>query len=208
MTNIQTTTATEATTAILSSYEVFERAITPLQNIMDAAYAKWDNGQDMEEWFQALDENEQIAVAIGKFNQQVTNGGFYQWWDNGYAVAMYASLIKGLEMMLDLNLSTASTVLDLVEDFYNVVEGYLDEQDFRDNVLGQLSWGCECQPEQDEDGEEIEVDAYTCTCGYYEQEEKSEGLMDEMAPLDNSYYEIDKLFVYEAVVLTNIKLKK
>lgn len=55
------------------------------QDFMNKAYDKWDdNTQDMSAWFMSLTPFEKEVVAIGKFNQQVNNGGFSQWSFNGY----------------------------------------------------------------------------------------------------------------------------
>lgn len=79
------------------------------QAIMDIAYDKWQkhnrkveeelqnipeeqrreyykkNAWDMQDWLLTLSKREQEAVALGKLNQQVCNGGWAQWVSNNYA---------------------------------------------------------------------------------------------------------------------------
>ncbi len=56
------------------------------QELMNNAYEKWNNNQewDLDEFFNSLNYEEKIAVAVGDLNYQVENGGWYQYYDNGY----------------------------------------------------------------------------------------------------------------------------
>ena len=63
-----------------------------IQKIMDKAYNKWEGNESMREWFEELTPIERKAVAIGKLHQQVNNGGFFQWDDNGYSFQMFTIL--------------------------------------------------------------------------------------------------------------------
>jgi len=68
--------------------EATEEKNPTFQGLMDKAYKKWQSGElkgvSSEEFINALPENEATAVRIGNMNYQVENGGWMQWWDNGY----------------------------------------------------------------------------------------------------------------------------
>lgn len=57
-----------------------------IQRLMNYAYKEhtdgWDGGT--EGFFGVLSYIEKVAVATGNLNYQVHNGGWMQWWDNGY----------------------------------------------------------------------------------------------------------------------------
>lgn len=57
------------------------------QATMDRAYDRWQANQGMTQqaFWDQLDADERIAVFCGNLNYQVENGGFAQWFDNGYA---------------------------------------------------------------------------------------------------------------------------
>ena len=57
-----------------------------IQPLMDRAYAQWGEAKSFGEFARSLWGLERKAVLVGKLNQQVCNGGFIQWIDNGYAV--------------------------------------------------------------------------------------------------------------------------
>lgn len=63
-----------------------EYAESVIQPLMDRAYATWGDAKSFGEFARSLWGLERKAVLVGKLNQQVTNGGFIQWIDNGYAV--------------------------------------------------------------------------------------------------------------------------
>lgn len=58
------------------------------QELMDQAYDRWqaNKGMKKDEFWSTLSDEERFAVFTGNFNQQVCNGGFYQWHDNRYGV--------------------------------------------------------------------------------------------------------------------------
>lgn len=53
----------------------------------------------MAEWLETLSEIEKVAVASGKFNQQVCNGGWGQWMFNGYMKDTTEILVEFLPML-------------------------------------------------------------------------------------------------------------
>lgn len=61
-----------------------EEAIEILQPIMDSAYEKWVKGNSFGDFLVSLNILERNVVCIGKLNQQVCNGGFFQWIANKY----------------------------------------------------------------------------------------------------------------------------
>ena len=65
--------------------EKVQKGVKEHQEIMNGAYDKWKEKTSMKEWLFELTGLEKKAVALGKLNQQVCNGGFVQWCDNGYA---------------------------------------------------------------------------------------------------------------------------
>jgi hypothetical protein len=54
------------------------------QELMDAAYATWQDGKSYDDFVFDLPANQRMAVLLGNLNYQVENGGFRQWVDNGY----------------------------------------------------------------------------------------------------------------------------
>lgn len=57
------------------------------QKLMDGAYDRWQEhkGWTKQDFWDDLDRDERVAVMLGNLNYQVQNGGFSQWWCNGYA---------------------------------------------------------------------------------------------------------------------------
>lgn len=77
----------------MSDYDQF-------QNLMDKAYDIWQANPNLttEQFIESVNEKHRPFVAFGKLNQQVENGGFQQYYDNGYNVMLkYAiSMVKML----------------------------------------------------------------------------------------------------------------
>ena len=63
------------------------------QDLLTIAYADWQSAGDwsyadmLKNTREKYSELVEFAVLIGKYNQQVCNGGHLQYWDNGYAGA-------------------------------------------------------------------------------------------------------------------------
>lgn len=184
----------------------YDQATENLQLVLDVAYARWQEGGDlegasMEDWFNNLPEIEQLGVALGKFNQQVTNGGFNQWWGNGYAEVMWDRLVGAVSGMKEMGLSTATKVDNLLERFYAAIGGELDN-DRWERSFDHLE-SCDC----DED----DLEDRGCTCGHEDDKDEYEAIMDDVGKLDNRFYEFDELFLLEAtayiMTLLNRKAK-
>lgn len=100
-----------------------EEAENVLQPIMDRAYTKWpQDSHDFEDFLMVLDITERRVVAIGKLNQQVENGGFVQWRDNGYDHGKQFLI----EALRTLRTDSARTVLALVQNALSVEISYRD----------------------------------------------------------------------------------
>lgn len=84
------------------------------QGLMDKAYDRWNGewkGCGYDEFVNRLDHIERLAVLTGNFNYQVENGGFSQWFGNGYGkhVDTIISLLNQYK-----HLPGISRVIDLV----------------------------------------------------------------------------------------------
>ncbi len=62
------------------------------QAILDVAYSEWFSSPEIQTYEQMLEwvdgvygSEARLMIQLGKFNQQVTNGGHYQYFDNCYA---------------------------------------------------------------------------------------------------------------------------
>lgn len=84
------TTTNEVQAPVKSNMDIW-------QDLMNAAYDKWQEDQDMRAWFKTLTPFEKQVVAVGKYNQQVNNGGHSQWSFNGYKDIQEYMLKKTLE---------------------------------------------------------------------------------------------------------------
>jgi len=166
------------------------------QLIMDGAYDKWQKQGDgrseaMEDWFERLTDLEKDAVAIGKFNQQVCNGGFAQWVGNGYMEVQFKRLQQALLRLPECEV--VGTVKEILGKFEEIAErnewgaGSYSETEYEDC--------CECGGSgyiEGDNGEEISCD--NCDDGQYEYEDE---LCEELqsAGLDDEYYEVNEEFL-------------
>lgn len=120
------------------------------QSIMNVAYAKWQAHDNkiretlkmmeesdvvyteeekkviakemwsMAEWLDTLSEIEKVAVAAGKFNQQVCNGGWGQWMFNGYMKDTTEILVEFLPMLPQTE--GVKVVKDFIDRLYAVAD--------------------------------------------------------------------------------------
>lgn len=69
-----------------------------MQDLMNAAYKRWkvDPTLRQDGFWATLSAQERRAVFTGNLNQQVENGGFAQWMDNGYGVDEVFAFLIGL----------------------------------------------------------------------------------------------------------------
>lgn len=81
----------------MNAHRLVEAETDRFQGILNKAYGRWQKGgehenKDMSAFVGSLEEPERMATVLGKFNQQVTNGGIHQWIENGYAEAQWPHL--------------------------------------------------------------------------------------------------------------------
>jgi len=108
-----------------STIDTEDKACEILQPIMDTAYEKWPKGNDsFGDFLMVLDVKARQVVAIGKLNQQVCNGGFVQWRDNGYDEKP-EFLLQALEAV---GTDAAKKALDLVEQALGI-DTEVDDED-------------------------------------------------------------------------------
>ena len=108
------------------------------QQIMNEAYEMWqdhdkeaiddDNYRAQWSFGQFVDECtpiQQVAVTIGKLNEQVGNGGFEQWDDNGYIEAL--DVLKDSLTLIGTN--TANSVMGILDLYTEASEEYTSVYD-------------------------------------------------------------------------------
>jgi hypothetical protein len=99
--------------------------MTLLDNMTDAAYARWQASTPQwskEAFRDQLTPQERVAVTVSNLVSQVRNGGFLQWFDNGYATQdSVAFLHRALHRMQGHNPATEK-VLQLLAQFDDAVD--------------------------------------------------------------------------------------
>lgn len=158
------------------------------QTILDLGYAEWRKNDgwgysDMIEWVrQTYGEIAAFAILIGKYNQQVCNGGHIQYYDNGYAsqenvgwndIEKDTNLHENLKDYLEkfkhlINSEVKSEVFGIVSAFFVEIddERYVEE---------------ECWDEEKEEyyTDQFDNENYGCVLNNYE-----------MNNWDQKYYEV------------------
>lgn len=134
------------------------------QRLMNQAYKRWQKGGDLEnvpreDFYGKLEEPHRMAVVFGNLNYQVENGGFDQWFFNGYGepawpllkeyVAKYGSQYPGigalgkilneLESEYENEGGNYDSIADWVENADNTeeLENAINNEDWRE-VYDQL----------------------------------------------------------------------
>ena len=151
---------------ILADYE--ERQESVWQSILNVFYKRWQADQYKgysEMIAAALEESEYYALAIllGKYNQQVCNGGHVQYFDNGYASISgggYASTKDNIELHQELEdlagkLLPESDLKEVLMECLKKFEGRISEgSEECGDCNGEGGWYTEEEEEyEDEDGE-------------------------------------------------------
>jgi hypothetical protein len=97
------------------------------QNLMEEAYKKWDDNDEIKKYLDFLDrvlkdlgEIHYQAVITGNLNYQVENGGFSQWDFNGYSCCLNDLIQFFEESFLDNKIITK--ILNLLYECRDVVE--------------------------------------------------------------------------------------
>jgi hypothetical protein len=102
----------------------------PWQALMDVAYDRWQTNPHIKSFKDMLNTctpKERAACILGKLNQQVENGGFLQWVDNGYAMGSH----DWLESLLESMGPVSKKVLVLCQEMLSYCndEGELQDED-------------------------------------------------------------------------------
>lgn len=133
------------------------------QAAMNTAYARWNRDIEREKmrpegvddppkqdlslggFTNSLEDPERLAVVFGKLNQQVNNGGFYQWVYNGYKdaampylpdyIGKYRGKYKGIE-----GLARVFERIDFaLEDFDTNLAEYNDDEHGKDALRDKVN---------------------------------------------------------------------
>lgn len=99
-----------------------------MQAVMDEAYKKFEPDMGLKDFYSTLTDKETSAVLLGNLNYQVENGGFIQWYDNGYRVGS-ETLLNVLEK---LGTAEAKKVAGLVRQCLREMRTVGSEEDFPD----------------------------------------------------------------------------
>lgn len=161
------------------------------QALLDVAYSDWQLPQskewDTEEMLNnarfVYGEAVELATLLGKYNQQVTNGGHSQYFDNGcggthkhpmpgsynFDVPLSERL---LELMAQFNLNET----ELGKKVYTIAEQFVERcHGFKDRFDNESPWSRKVRRERDEDEEEPDMPDYD--------------------DLDTAYFELDEAWV-------------
>ena len=112
------------------------------QTLMNEAFSKWQSDmksyKGLQEFIKSLPEIERDAVVLGALNYQVEDGGWLEWYENGYGVGIdyvydairrcrtdlphHRDLLNKFESLLD-------SVSRLVEKYKNLEKAYYSEAD-------------------------------------------------------------------------------
>lgn len=106
------------------------------QDIMNKAYDRWQKGGDLEgksseEFVNALDEKAAMVVRLGNMNYQVGNGGWDQWYGNGFGERDGEAILAYLEKNAEFS------SFDVVRD---ILEGVMRKKDEHAEDSGEQSW--------------------------------------------------------------------
>lgn len=119
------------------------------QGLMNIAYDRWHAANEgaanhvrMDDWFDSLSEIERAAVALGKLNQQVCNGGFVQWHDNRYGKIMAETCREAMAAMPQT--SAVQAVAALVAQYCKFWEEALEEYAAADRECDDCCNCCDC----------------------------------------------------------------
>lgn len=115
-----------------------------MQMHMDVAYDRWQKANALrterkeisitkEEFWDTLSANERLAVFAGNFNYQVTNGGFQQWHDNGYATSEVLAYLHRVCSRINSEISgkvdALLTLFEEAKEMLDEEDGYMDGSD-------------------------------------------------------------------------------
>jgi len=171
------------------------------QKIMNVAYDKWDDKQTMGDWFDKLLPIEKKAVALGKLNQQVCNGGFAQWFDNGYSGVMFDVVKYAINIMP--KTETVEELKRILIKFENVMENNNWGEGSYTEMEDESCYTCDGTGETFDDDEDDYVTCDECDgSGTVECEVQyfhSDEVFDDLRNLgiDDEFYKINEQFLIE-----------
>ena len=116
-----------------------------LDTLMSNAYDRWRTNGDWtkEDFFDQLSDHERIAVCFGNLNQQVGNGGFMQWADNGYYRPETMDVLRDTLAAIKERSSAAdplSALLDLAENVFAEHDWDFERRLFGDDYDDESAW--------------------------------------------------------------------
>lgn len=90
---------------------------------MNQAYNKWgkEKNWNKQEFWDHINFQEKIAVALGNLNYQVENGGFEQWNDNGYYEIHCSFLVSLLTKIPQSEFPLLKQVLAFLEEVESIL---------------------------------------------------------------------------------------
>ncbi len=172
------------------------------QKLMNQAYEKWFTDKDgrsepMKVWFKKLTDLEKDAVALGKFNQQVCNGGFSQWVGNGYMKVQFVQLQQAIIRLPECEVVIA--VNEILNKFEEIAQNNeWGEGSYTENNPEEC---CECNGTgYIESKEDEEVSCEYCNDGEVDCDEDifyEDQLCEDLHShdLDSKYYKLDQEFL-------------
>lgn len=190
------------------------------QSILNVGYHEWQSDNvtsytEMIEWMRKnYGDFAVMAILLGKYNQQVCNGGHMQYYDNGYAsrdddgtsysgfghdhgeqIALHEEIIKLMEKYgLDKESDLSKKLYALLKEFKVDIDDelYIEESCYECDGSG-------CVYEYDEDENENVVECSICGgSGYDEVDNENYGYPTnqwEWSNLDDRYYEFSDEWV-------------
>jgi len=201
------------------------------QTILDLGYNEWQDKEnedvnsytEMIEWMRNKYGNFAVlAILLGKYNQQVCNGGHVQYYDNGYAsrdddgtrrsgfghnhgeqIDLHLEIVELMkEFGLDTKSKLSKTVFDIISSFEVRIdnEDYIEEQCYECDGRGMVE-----NPNFDWDDEDCdedeEIECSNCGgSGYDEVSNENYGHPEntwDWGNLDDEYYKVcDKWETY------------
>ena len=190
--------------AFLKAFENVDKEEGYHQAILNIGYNKWQSVrewkyEDMLNWVEAqFGQFPRLAIQIGKYNQQVTNGGHIQYFDNGYASEgggcftkhdPFCPLHKRMVFLFKESGLTESylarDILKIMEEFYveldmdRTVDGDCDECEGSGNVYDDEGEPHRCDYCGGSGVDQIDNENYGCIINDYT-----------LNQLDDRYYEI------------------
>lgn len=114
------------------------------QEIIGECYDRWKdhnaadpvNAWSFEDFWDQLSSKERFAISTGKLNQQVENGGFLQWYHNGYGIPDVVTYL--LRVLPRVKTASSLKVEDLLRQYNDAVELY-DENEDKENEYGGMN---------------------------------------------------------------------